>query len=163
MNVAFGKRALEACAAVALLASACVVEPPLEPAAVRVEARTKGVAGPTPPPVPARLRFVYEQYPGAPGLLVKAVETGRSADRAGVRRGDCIMAIGGRPLAPDADLEAFFRPFAVGQRVQLDLVRDGRPLTLEAVLDPAAPVDWRAPGLPTLVFTTSPVCMKALR
>jgi S1-C subfamily serine protease len=137
----------------ALLSSACV--PAVE---VQVEARPVAPAS-----TRGRLRFVYLQFPGAPGLLVKSVEPGRSADRAGLRPRDCIMAMGGRPLAPDVELTAFFDQFSVGQSVTVDVVRDGRPLTVEAVLDPAPPVDWRAPALPTPVFTTSPVCMKSLR
>lgn len=139
--------------ALALLSSACV------PVIIHAEARSVAVARPT----SGHLRFVYLQFPGAPGLLVKAVEPGHSADRAGVREHDCIMAVGGRQIAPDAELNAFFAQFAVGQRVMVDLVRDGRSLTVEAVLDPAAPVAWRAPWLPTPVFTTSPVCMKSVR
>ena len=145
--------AMKGCAALALLASACVVVVPAEsPVARANDGPTHGV-----------LRLVYEQFPGAPGYLVKSVEPGRSADRAGVMRGDCVMAIGGRALTPDIDLAAFFRTLAPGERVNVELVRDGKPLTVEAVLDPAPPVEWRAPALPRLVFTTSPICMKSVR
>jgi S1-C subfamily serine protease len=147
--------AMKWCAALTLLASACVVEVPAERPVARAS------EGPT--STHGVLRLVYEQFPGAPGYLVKSVEPGRAADRAGVMRGDCVMAIGGRALTPDIDLAAFFRTLAPGERVNVELVRDGKPLTVEAVLDPAPPVEWRGPALPKLVFTTSPVCMKSVR
>ena len=145
---------------IASLFSACAIQVDehvavRQPTAARQSTQPRATSG--------RLRFVYEQFPGAPGLLVKSVEPGRSADRAGIVPRDCIMAVGGRRLEPDVEPNAFFSAFAVGERVSVDIVRDGRALTLDAVLDAAPPVAWTAPELPVAVYTTSPVCMKRVR
>ncbi|HEX9940866.1 MAG TPA: RIP metalloprotease RseP [Thermoanaerobaculia bacterium] len=60
------------------------------------------------------------------------VEEGRPAAVAGFRPGDEIRAVDGRPIA---DSQAFVEAISKrsGQRVEVEVVRDGRPLTLTVV------------------------------
>ena len=60
--------------------------------------------------------------PERDGLLVRAVQPGSPADRAGLRQGDLIVAASGRSLASADDLHA-----------ALDAVDEGGPLTLRIV------------------------------
>ena len=70
----------------------------------------------------------------AQGVVVAAVLRGGPADRAGLRPGDVILRIGGRPVrdARDAlDRIAARRP---GERVVLEGLRDGAPARWEATI-----------------------------
>jgi serine protease Do len=59
------------------------------------------------------------------GALVKDVATGSSADRAGVKRGDLIVAADAKPIDQPADLERAIALAIPGLPIVLDLVRDG--------------------------------------
>ena len=66
------------------------------------------------------------------GLLVFAVFPGSPADSGGVRPGDLLVSMGGRPVRTLADLEALMRSFApTSGKVEVVLLRDGEELTLE--------------------------------
>ena len=66
------------------------------------------------------------------GLLVFAVFPGSPADSGGVRPGDLLISMAGRPLATIADLDALMRSFnPAGGTVEVVLLRDGAELTLE--------------------------------
>ena len=68
------------------------------------------------------------------GLLVRAVEEGSPADRAGIVRGDVIVAVDGSPLTgPDPLYAALDR--AGGRELQLDVVRGTDRLTLTTRLE----------------------------
>lgn len=64
------------------------------------------------------------------GALVAAVEPGSAAEKAGVQAGDAILRIDGHPVAGAADIRNRFGMLRVGARVELDILRSGRPLTL---------------------------------
>ena len=68
------------------------------------------------------------------GLLVRAVEEGSPADRAGIARGDVIVAVDGAPLTgPDPLYSALDR--AGGRELELDVVRGTERLTLTTRLE----------------------------
>jgi S1-C subfamily serine protease len=48
--------------------------------------------------------------------------------------GDSIVAVDGRPVDSSADLEAALDAHASGDRVELEILRDGRRLTLGLTL-----------------------------
>ena len=71
---------------------------------------------------------------GAAGLLVAQVTPGGPADRAGLRRGDLLLALDGAPLrATTTLLEALDRAHP-GDRLRFDLLRAGASLSLEVTL-----------------------------
>jgi serine protease Do len=96
--------------------------------------RRLGVAV-APPHVARRLRRAVG-LPPVDGLLVRDVEAGSLAHEAGIREGDVITALAGRPIGdPDDMLDALAElepPFAVS------IVRGADELTLEV---PAGPAD----------------------
>jgi serine protease Do len=71
-----------------------------------------------PPHVARRLRRAVG-LPERDGLLVRWVEDGSPADRAGIEKGDLIVAAGGAPVATVDDLE----PQLAGEEVTLTVVR----------------------------------------
>lgn len=64
------------------------------------------------------------------GALITQVEDGSPADRAGIRSGDVITAVDGKPVGNAAELRNRIGLVPLGQRVEIDLVRKGRPVSL---------------------------------
>jgi len=68
------------------------------------------------------------------GALVASVEPGGPADKAGLKVGDVIREIDGQPIVASGDLPAFVGQSAPGQKVQMQVWRQGRPESLAATL-----------------------------
>lgn len=71
---------------------------------------------------------------GATGPGQSAVVAGTPADRAGLRDGDIITAIGATPLDSNTSLRAALLKHRPGETVKLDVLRDGEPLSVEVTL-----------------------------
>ncbi|MCS6799760.1 MAG: Do family serine endopeptidase [Myxococcota bacterium] len=67
---------------------------------------------------------------GRRGALVSSVVAGGPAERAGVRPGDVIVSVGGRPIEEGRDLLREVLRRRVGETVELGLVRGGQNITL---------------------------------
>jgi regulator of sigma E protease len=76
-----------------------------------------------------------------PRPLVEEVKPDGAAARAGLRKGDMLVAIDGQPLNDGVDLIAAVSKSA-GRTLQLDLLRDGQPMrvAITPVRDPASGV-----------------------
>lgn len=77
---------------------------------------------------------------GAPkerGVLVDRVEPGSAAEAAGVKVGDVLTNLGDEPVAEGVELLRAVRRHEPGAKVRVALVRDKKPLTLEAKLGDA--------------------------
>nr|WP_295884883.1 DegQ family serine endoprotease [uncultured Devosia sp.] len=74
---------------------------------------------------------------GVRGALVTSVETGSSADLAGVEPGDIVMAIGGRRVVSSVDLRNRMGLAPIGTTVQLSILRNGGELELNAKIGEA--------------------------
>ncbi|ANN71400.1 DegQ family serine endoprotease [Bordetella bronchialis] len=68
------------------------------------------------------------------GALVASVEKGSAADKAGLKSGDVIRAIDGRPVVSSGDLSSIITLEDPGTRVKLDIWRDGKPVQVTATL-----------------------------
>jgi len=84
---------------------------------------------------------------GAPddrGVLVARVENGSPAAAAGVQPGDIITAASGRTIEQTGDLMAAVDAVVKGKSVELEVVRDHKPLSLRAKLttDPLGMIDF---------------------
>lgn len=82
----------------------------------------------------AYLGTVPDFTPVERGVLLGGVTAGSPGDVAGLRKGDILVSLGGRPVI---DLEGFteaLRAHRPGNEVDVTVVRDGRKLTLRAVL-----------------------------
>lgn len=71
------------------------------------------------------------------GAIVSQVEPGTPAEKAGLQAGDLIVAVNGRPVDGSADLRNRIGLTRAGERVTLDVIRDGKRLTVATVLGEA--------------------------
>jgi serine protease Do len=72
------------------------------------------------------------------GALVSAVEAGGPADKAGLKVGDVIRQVDGRPIVASGDLPALIGQAAPGEPVKLDVWREGTGVVVNAKLGDAA-------------------------
>lgn len=70
---------------------------------------------------------------GRKGALVAEVTAGGPADKAGVKAGDAILALNGQPLSSSADLTRRVGEARPGERLALQIQRDGRALAVGLV------------------------------
>ena len=68
------------------------------------------------------------------GALVTSVSEGSPAAKAGLKEGDVIVEYDGRPVARAGDLPRTVAETPVGRAVPLEVVRDGKPVTLTATV-----------------------------
>jgi S1-C subfamily serine protease len=75
-----------------------------------------------PGPVPAQWR---ERLGRQTGLLVAQVVPGGPADRAGLRQGDLLLTVAGRPVAVSQDLQRLMFDEAIGRPLAITVMRNG--------------------------------------
>ena len=87
----------------------------------------------------------YFNLPSRSGVLVSALDDDGPAHQAGIRQGDLVLAIGDRKISTTEDYNARIRDYAAGDRLKLELWRQGRSkdVTLKARIFPLA----KAPDL----------------
>lgn len=104
-------------------------------AAGREPARVLLGIGVAPAPVARRLRAAVG-LPERDGALVRSVADGSPAQRAGIARGDLIVAIGDDDVTDPAGLEAALATRRPGDEVTVRLVRGSDELTVTVAFDP---------------------------
>ena len=72
--------------------------------------------------------------PSATGALVSQVVEGSPAAAAGLRKGDVITSVNGQAVKSNSELRNIIGLRQVGDRVDIGLVRDGKPLRVTAVI-----------------------------
>ena len=95
----------------------------------RVRRAYIGIVGgsrPLPPKVASRVQREL-------GIEVVEVVDGSPAARAGLKPEDLIVAVDGRPVSDVGDLQRLMVAERIGAGLELDLVREGRPLKLDLV------------------------------
>jgi Do/DeqQ family serine protease len=70
----------------------------------------------------------------ATGALVSQVIDNSAADKAGIRTGDVITSVNGQPVKSHAELRNAIGLLRVGDKVDVGLVRDGKPRRVTAVI-----------------------------
>jgi serine protease Do len=65
------------------------------------------------------------------GVLVGQVHAGTGAEKAGLLTGDIIKSVDDKPIKNMSELVKEVQKKKVGQKIKLNLVRDGKPMTLE--------------------------------
>ena len=68
------------------------------------------------------------------GALVANVERGGAADKAGIKAGDVIRKVNGQPIITGGDLSAIVSVAKPGDKLALDVWRDGKDVQLNATL-----------------------------
>ncbi len=72
--------------------------------------------------------------PVSAGALIAAVESGGPAAQAGLRAGDIITGVGGTKLGQSQSLRSLLLEYQPGDTITLDVLRDGKPLSLDITL-----------------------------
>ena len=78
------------------------------------------------------------------GALVANVERGGAADKAGIKAGDVIRKLNGQPIIASGDLPAMLSLARPGDKVALDVWRDGKIVRIDARLGNASDKPDRA-------------------
>jgi serine protease Do len=70
--------------------------------------------------------------PSTNGALVQYVEPGKPADEAGIKAGDVVVEVDGRPIRNNRELIDYISYLPVGSSVKIGVIRDGQHRTLTA-------------------------------
>ncbi|API60038.1 protease [Tardibacter chloracetimidivorans] len=68
------------------------------------------------------------------GEIVARVEPGEAAARAGIRQGDVIVKVNGQEVTPENTLSYLVANLPIGTRVPIELIRNGKRMTVTAVV-----------------------------
>ena len=96
----------------------------------------------------------YLNVPAKSGVLVKMVENGSPAAKAGAREGDIILALDNRKIVSEDDFQSTMRNYSVGDKLNLKLRRSAESLTLSVVasqfpMEKASALGYRLLGIRT--------------
>ncbi|MCC6926528.1 Do family serine endopeptidase [Novosphingobium sp.] len=83
------------------------------------------------------------------GELVRGVPAGMPGAQAGIKPGDIVIKVNGIEVTPDTSLSTIVANIAPGTRIPIDLLRQGKPLTVTATVA-------RRPGQDELAKTLAP-------
>ncbi len=70
------------------------------------------------------------------GVLVGEVAPGSPAQKAGIAVGDVVVEIHGKPVSGAGDIIAAMSGTKSGDKIRVDVIRDKKPITLDATLGP---------------------------
>lgn len=76
-----------------------------------------------------------ERYGISDGVYVDAVTQGSAADKAGLKEGDIITALGDTTITSYSDLKLALRNYRAGETVSITVDRDGQTLNLDITFD----------------------------
>ncbi|MGH3235860.1 MAG: PDZ domain-containing protein, partial [Streptosporangiaceae bacterium] len=82
--------------------------------------------------VPANWR---ERLGRTTGLLIAQVVAGGPADRAGLRQGDLLLTVGGKPVAVSQDMQRLMFSEAIGRPLAITVMRNGA--LVDVIAEPA--------------------------
>ncbi len=68
------------------------------------------------------------------GEFVQSVQTGQAAAAAGLQAGDVVLKVDGKDVSPDQTLSFIVANTAPGKRIPIELIRDGKRMTLSATV-----------------------------
>ncbi len=85
---------------------------------------------------PVRLGVSLEEKEGGK-IEVEAVTPGSVAEQVGIRKGDRILAVDGTPVSEAFDVVYAVRQKHPGDRMKLQIERDGRTIMIETVFPPS--------------------------
>jgi serine protease Do len=68
----------------------------------------------------------------ARGALVQSVEPGKPADKAGIRNGDIVVEVNGKPIRNNRELIDTISYLPIGSEVKVGVLREGKRVTLTA-------------------------------
>lgn len=75
------------------------------------------------------------------GEFVAGVEPGQGAEKAGIKAGDVILKVNNRDVTPDENLSFIVAGLPIGSRVPIDLIREGKRMSVTAIVGERPPED----------------------
>ena len=75
------------------------------------------------------------------GEIVQRIEAGAAGDKAGLKQGDVVTKVNGRDISPEQTLSYIVSNIVPGTRVPLQVIRDGKSMTMSAVVGTRPPED----------------------
>ena len=75
-----------------------------------------------------------ERTDGGQGAIISSVQPNSPASLAGIRENDIVLSVDGEPIDGQAGLVAAIRDASPGQTVEIELLRDGKRMTVKAKL-----------------------------
>lgn len=81
------------------------------------------------------------------GELIASVEPGGGAEKAGIRQGDVIISVNNQPVTPDTTLSYLVSNAPIGSRVPIELIRNGKRMTVTATVGERPPEEQLAARL----------------
>ncbi len=78
------------------------------------------------------------------GEFVQGVEPGKGADKAGIKAGDVIVRVNKRDVTPDDTLSYIVSALPIGSQVPIDLMRNGKPVSVVATIGERPPEEQLA-------------------
>ena len=78
------------------------------------------------------------------GEFVQRIEPGEAGEKAGLKRGDVVIKVNGKDVTPQQTLSYIVANTKPGTRIPLEIVRDGKTMTLNAVVGTRPPEDQLA-------------------
>ncbi|MDB6047049.1 MAG: Trypsin-like serine protease [Gammaproteobacteria bacterium] len=79
------------------------------------------------------------------GALVSQVVDGSPAEKAGIHTGDVITSVNGQPVKSNSELRNSIGLMRVGDKVEIGLLRDGKPLKVTAIIADTAATTQASP------------------
>lgn len=73
------------------------------------------------------------------GEFVQRVVPGEGGEKAGLKEGDIVLKVDGRDVSPEATLSYIVANIKPGTRIPLDILREGKPMRLNAVVGTRPP------------------------
>lgn len=84
--------------------------------------------------------------PDTRGALISGVQPGGPGEKAGLRPGDVVRSLNGRPINESSELPPLIGAMAPGTKVRLGVLRDGREREITVTLAPLEEVAGAEPG-----------------
>lgn len=81
------------------------------------------------------------------GELIASVEPGQGAEKAGIHQGDVIVSVNNQPVTQDTTLSYLVANSPIGARVPIELLRDGKRMTVTATVGERPPEEQLAAQL----------------
>jgi len=81
--------------------------------------------------IPAEMK---DELKATQGILIRSVEKGTPAERAGIEPGDIVTEVDGTPVRNESHFREMIADKGPGATVALKILRDGKPLTVRATL-----------------------------
>ncbi|MGM3175934.1 serine endoprotease DegP [Dickeya lacustris] len=73
------------------------------------------------------------------GTFVSQIQPGSAAAKAGIKAGDVIVSMNGKPVGSFSALRAQLGSMPVGSQLTLGVLREGKPMSLDVTLEPGSP------------------------